>query len=88
MISDLQLRMPYEGRGGERRVGGINVDLNRVPPVGSGTGSVPFDTKPLTEAKTRDLKRELGSLKRQKLWAEISVEKLRMSIRGAILSEG
>jgi AAA domain len=89
MINDLQLRMPCEGRGGERRVGGINVDLHRVPPIGPGTGmgSLPIDTKPLTEAKTRDLKRELGTLKRQKLWAEISVEKLRMSIRGTILSE-
>ena len=88
MISDLQTIMPYDGSSKtSNRNNGINVDIPN--PCNNGSSyPVLAPLKPLTEAKKKDMKRELSGLKRQKLWAEICVEKLRMSIRGTILSEG
>ena len=92
-ISTLQTIMPYDGPGRiSNRNNGINVDIQK--PDNSRSDNLPFShtdlapLKPLTEAKKKDMKRELSGLKRQRLWAEICVEKLRMSIRGTILSEG
>lgn len=90
MISDIQTIMPFDGSGKtSNRNNGINVDIPN-PGNNNSSGSYPVlaPLKPLTEAKKKDMKRELSGLKRQKLWAEICVEKLRMSIRGTILSEG
>jgi hypothetical protein len=92
-ISALQTIMPYDGPGKtSNRSNGINVDIQK--PDNSRSENLSFShtdlapLKPLTEAKKKDMKRELSGLKRQRLWAEICVEKLRMSIRGTILSEG
>lgn len=91
MISDLQTIMPYDGSNKtSNRNNGINVDIPNPCNNSNNGNSYPVlaPLKPLTEAKKKDMKRELSGLKRQKLWAEICVEKLRMSIRGTILSEG
>ena len=89
MISELQTIMPFDGSGKtSNRNNGINVDIQNPGNNSSGSYPVLAPLKPLTEAKKKDMKRELSGLKRQKLWAEICVEKLRMSIRGTILSEG
>ena len=99
MISDLQTIMPFDAPGKtSNRNNGINVDnpnpnnsrsqLVSSSETASHSNPVLAPLKPLTEAKKKDMKRELLGLKRQKLWAEICVEKLRMSIRGTILSEG
>lgn len=92
-ISTLQTIMPFDGPGKiSNRNNGINVDIQK--PDNLRSDNIPFShtdlapLKPLTEAKKKDMRRELSGLKRQRLWAEICVEKLRMSIRGTILSEG
>ena len=69
----LQIQLPPEG---SRTDSGINVDLGKTA------------APKITEAKRREFRKELAQLKRQKLWAEIGVEKMRMMIRGTILNEG
>ena len=73
LIDDLQIQIPFEV---SRTNSGINVDIGKTA------------TPRLTEAKSRNFRKELAQLKRQRLWAEISVEKMRMVIRGTILNEG
>ena len=72
-INQLHIQIPFEV---SRTDSGINVDIGKVSPP------------KLTETKSRNLRKELAQLKRQKLWAEIGLEKTRMVIRGAILNEG
>ena len=72
-INQLHIQIPFEV---SRTDSGINVDIGKVAPP------------KLTETKSRNLRKELAQLKRQKLWAEIGLEKTRMVIRGAILNEG
>ena len=79
MINDIQNQIPYGENSNNNNNNNNNNSKNNIP------GLPP---KPLTEAKKKDLKKELSNLKRQRLWAEVGVEKLRMNIRGTILNEG